>query len=62
MRYEIRQSANGKFYYLLEIDKDNNEKLIADSTNLDELKNHSKVSGKSVDVVKEADIRGTVQS
>lgn len=60
MKYQIRQSANGKFYNLIQIDADNNEKLIADDTDLNQLKKHPKAEG--AEVIKEADIRGTVET
>jgi len=60
MKYQIRQSDDKSFYYLLEIDADNNEKFIADNKNLAELKKHDAIKGKKVDVVGEAEVRGTV--
>ena len=61
MKYEIRKSDDGTFYYLLKIDADNNETLIAEDKSLAALKNHKDISGKTVNVVAEADVRGTVE-
>lgn len=59
MRYEIRKSEQG-FYYLLKIDAQNNEEVLAQSNDLKELKAHSEIKGTDVKVVNEVDTRGTI--
>lgn len=58
MAFEIRRSDDKKFYYLLDIDDEGNEKFIADSKDLAELKKHESIKGATVKVVDEADTRG----
>lgn len=61
MRHQIRQSDDETFYYLLAIDDENNEKVLAENPDLKELQKHEDIAGKKVEVVKEADTRGTVE-
>lgn len=58
MRYEVRKSDGKDYYYLVSIDKNNNEKVIIDGT-LKEVQKHE--TAKDLKPVNEADIRGTVE-
>lgn len=58
MKYEIRKSDRKDYYYLLSIDKDGNEKVLADGT-LKEVQAHKNATG--LKPVNEADVRATVE-
>lgn len=57
MRYEIRKSDRKDYYYLVSIDKDNNEDVLVDGT-LKEVQEHENANG--LKPVAEADVRGTI--
>lgn len=61
MKHQIRKSDSGDYFYLLEIDDDNNETFVADNKSLSELKKHDSITGKQVEVIDEAKTRGTVE-
>lgn len=58
MTYQLRESDDGSFYYLLSIDAHGNEKVLTHENSLAEIRKHPHAAGLSV--VKEADTRGTV--
>lgn len=61
MKHEIRQSDNKKFYYLLSIDDENNQTVLAQSEDLKELQSHKSVKGKNLKPIPEAETRGIIK-
>lgn len=60
MTYQLRQSDDETFYYLISIDAEGNQAVLAHETDLDEIRKHPHAKGLSV--VKEADTRGVVET
>jgi hypothetical protein len=60
MRYQIRKSHDGKFYYAIKIDAHNNEKLLGENPDLETLKTDLKLPS-DTEVVNEEDTRGTIE-
>jgi hypothetical protein len=48
--FVVRHSVDQDFYYILEIDEDGNEKLIAEDKDLEKLKAHNSIKGTEVTV------------
>jgi hypothetical protein len=58
MQYQLRLSDNEKFYYLLSIDEDGNEKVVIESPDINEIRKLPEAKG--LVVVSEKHTRGTV--
>lgn len=61
MKHQIRESADGKFHNLLQIDDEGNETLLASDEDPKVLEAHEAVKDKEVERVKESDIAGSKQ-
>lgn len=57
MRHEIRQSEDKSFYYLLSIDDEGNETVLAENSSLSEVQAHPAIEGQSLRPVAEEDTR-----
>lgn len=58
---EIRQSADKKFYNLLEIDDTGNEELLETSEDLKTLQDHKKAKGQKLEPIPEDKTRGRIK-
>lgn len=58
--YEIRESDNKKFFYLVHYDKDSNQEILIQSEDLKEVQAHPALKGKKLKPVPEADTRGRI--
>lgn len=59
MKYQIRKSDDGKFFYALSIDAQHNEKCVGTSEDLKKLKATLKLPD-DLEVVEEKDTRGII--
>ena len=69
MKYEIRESdpnakdewqQNTHFYYLLEIDEENNQKVLLEDKDLDVVLAHEALKGKILNPIPEVETRGKI--
>lgn len=58
--FQIRRAAHGKFHYALEIDSDNNQKLLGEHADPEELKKAYKLPA-DTPIVNEEDTIGTIE-
>lgn len=60
MSYQIRQSDDKSFYYLLEIDENNNQTVLLQDEDLEKVRAHEAVKGLDLQPVPEHETRGII--
>lgn len=57
---QLRESSNKDFYYLLEIDENNNQKLLLEAETVSQIINDPRCTDKKLKAVPEKETRGTI--